>query len=92
MLNLSFVWRLRFVFRFTNLNLMATSASAKLAAHIRRLGITQAEAAIQLGVSGSVLHYWLQGAVPRAHYLATIERWSGGKLSAGLWLREREAS
>ena len=68
-----------------------TAAAKALRLRMRSLGISNAEAARQLGVTPVALHYWLRGIQrPRAEMREVIERWSGGAVQAADWLKESE--
>lgn len=66
------------------------SGPEKLGAYIKERGLTNKDAAASLGVSTSMLHYWLHGAsLPREANRKLIAKWSRGAVPAKAWEAER---
>lgn len=54
-------------------------------AYLKRRKIAGSTAAIALGKSASVVHYWRRGSVPHdEQILKHVEEWTGGKVKASL--------
>lgn len=56
--------------------------SERFANHLRARGISQQDAAQELKISPSKVHYWSHGATPRKDARALIAAWSNGEVPA----------
>jgi hypothetical protein len=62
----------------------------RLAAFLQVHGISRRDAADALGVSPSMLHYWLNGSRPSEVHRLAVERYSRGEVPANCWLTSDE--
>lgn len=68
-----------------------TKGARLLRKFIRDTGLTDAAAAHALGVSGSALHYWLSGNVPKLEFLQRIAEWTAGVVPIVSWIDRTSA-
>lgn len=68
-----------------------TDGAVRLAAFLRKNGITQLSAAESLGVSDPTVHDWVTGSKrPRAHHRDAIATWTHGEVGTESWLTAEE--
>lgn len=65
--------------------------SVRFRSYLRRHKLTQLKFAIELGISPSVVSYWLRGSTPREETRVVIERMTGGEVTAGVSAKGRAA-
>jgi predicted transcriptional regulator len=66
-------------------------AAYLLEAFLAEHGLSQAAAAVALGVSGAAITSWIHGdKAPEALSRHAIEKWTGGKVPALAWLSLEE--
>lgn len=68
-----------------------TDGARRLAAFLKRNGITQLGAGEALGVSDPTVHDWVTGSKrPKAHHRDAIATWTRGEVGTELWLTAEE--
>lgn len=69
------------------------TAISLLAEFIERAGLKQKEVAQALGVSRTVVYFWLKETVtPSLEHRRSIEKWTGGYVPAESWEEKTEPS